>query len=334
MSDARGARILGGIRRHFFLLTVAVLVALFLINQYSRRYIAYSSDAYMLADTVTFAPPVAGLLAELNVADNQQVAAGDVLFVIDKAPFTYAVQLATADLKLAQDTVKSANDLLAEQQAAEKAAEAALDDAKTTEERVNVLTDRGVTSQQRLDDLRRATLEAQSALESAKAAVLASEADIAKAGASVERAQAALATANYNLDKATVRATRPGHVAPFTARVGDYIDVGQSVLTVVTDDNWRIVVNILEQHLAHTRAGDTTYFMISSQPWRIYRGKVRSLARGIARDPGTIATLPYVAPTTNWIRLSRRFPIEIDVGELPAELPLYMGADARILIVH
>lgn len=332
--ETRHDRIIDRIRRHFFLFTVAVLVTLFLINQFSRRFIAYSSDAYMVADTVTFAPPVAGLLAELHVVDNEAVAAGDLLFVIDKAPFTYAVELATANLTLAKDLVNRAKDQVTEYEAQQKAAEAQLDDAKTSEERVDLLTGRGVTTQQRADDLRRATLQAQSAVEVAKAKVLLGQSEVAKAQASVKSAQARLSSAQYDLEKATVRATKPGHVAPFSARVGDYVDVGQAVLTVVTDDNWRIVVNLLEQHLAHTRVADPVYFMISSQPWRIYKGKVRSLARGISRDPGTIATLPYVAPTTNWIRLSRRFPIEIDVGPLPGELPLYMGADARVLIVH
>jgi len=332
--DAGRGRIVDAIRRHFFLLTILVLVSLFLINQVSRRFIAYSSDAYMTADTVTFAPAVAGLLTELHVTDNAKVAAGDVLFVIDKTPYSDAVDLAAANLALAQAEQKSATDQLKALQADEKAAEAKLDDVRTTQERISVLTGRGVTTQQRLDDINSELTAATSALAAAKAAIPVGEDDLAKAAAEVKVATARLARARYDLSQATVRATKDGHVAPFETRVGDYIDVGDPVLTVVTDDNWRIVVNLLEQHLAHTRIGDPVHFMISSQPWRVFKGKVRSLARGIAREPVAPATLPYVTPTTNWIRLSRRFPVEIDVGDLPEKLPLYMGADARVLIVH
>jgi len=42
--------------------------------------------------------------------------------------------------------------------------------------------------------------------------------------------------------------------------------------------------------------------------------------------------LPYVAPTTDWIRLQRRFPVTLVLVDPPADLTLYMGADARTLI--
>lgn len=322
------------IRRHFFLVTALVLIGLFLVNQVSRRFIAYSSDAYMEADIVTFAPAVAGLMSALHVADNDAVKSGDVLFVIDPTPYKDAVDLAEANLDLANSNVKATRDLLAKYQAELKSAAADLDDAQTTKERISALSQRGVSSQQALDDQEMRVTQAEAARDVAEAAVTVGEDDVVKAQNAVSVAEAALASARYNLAQTTVRATKDGHVAPFSARVGDYVEVGRPVLTVVTDDNWRIVVNLLEQHLAHTRVGDRVYFMLSSQPWRIYPGTVRSLARGIARAPGPVATLPYVAPTTNWIRLSRRFPVEIDVGDLPKELPLYKGADARVLIVH
>ncbi|GAB5373978.1 MAG: HlyD family secretion protein [Acuticoccus sp.] len=336
MSDSatRKAPVFDAIRRHFFLITALVLIGLFVVNQVSRRFIAYSSDAYMEADTVTLAPAVAGLLAALDVVNNQAVKAGDVLFVLDPTPYSDAVGLATANLALARSGVKANEDLLAKYKAELASAEATLDDARTTRERIAALNQRGVSSQQDLDDQVAREAQAQAARDVASAAVTVGEDEVVKARNAVKVAEAALASARYDLSQTTVRAPQDGHVVPFTARVGDYLDVGQPVLTLVTEDNWRIVVNLLEQHLAHTRAGDRVYFMLSSQPWRILEGKVRSLARGIAREPVPEATLPYVAPTTNWIRLSRRFPVEIDVGTLPTELPLYKGADARVLIVH
>jgi multidrug efflux system membrane fusion protein len=42
--------------------------------------------------------------------------------------------------------------------------------------------------------------------------------------------------------------------------------------------------------------------------------------------------LPYVAPTTDWIRLQRRRPVTIVLDEAPSEGKLYMGADARTVI--
>ena len=43
--------------------------------------------------------------------------------------------------------------------------------------------------------------------------------------------------------------------------------------------------------------------------------------------------LPYVAPTTDWIRLQRRIPVTIVLVDPPPDGTLYMGADARTVIL-
>jgi len=42
--------------------------------------------------------------------------------------------------------------------------------------------------------------------------------------------------------------------------------------------------------------------------------------------------LPYVAPTTDWIRLQRRFPVTLTLVDRPSDNLLFMGADARVAI--
>ena len=49
-------------------------------------------------------------------------------------------------------------------------------------------------------------------------------------------------------------------------------------------------------------------------------------------DPGRL--LQYVAPTTDWIRLQRRFPVTLTLVDPPSDLKLYMGADARTLVLY
>ena len=56
------------------------------------------------------------------------------------------------------------------------------------------------------------------------------------------------------------------------------------------------------------------------------------IARGFSRNPGVDKLLPYVAPTTDWIRLQRRIPVTIVLEDLPPGYKLYMGADARTVI--
>ena len=71
---------------------------------------------------------------------------------------------------------------------------------------------------------------------------------------------------------------------------------------------------------------------LDASPWHLRRAKVTGIARGIKWDPTPRKLLPYVAPTVDWIRLQRRFPVTLTLTEQPADLILYMGSDARVLI--
>jgi multidrug efflux system membrane fusion protein len=64
----------------------------------------------------------------------------------------------------------------------------------------------------------------------------------------------------------------------------------------------------------------------------LQRGHIASIGQGISRDPEAAKLLPYVAPTTDWIRLQRRFPVTILLDEPPPNMKLFMGADARTVI--
>jgi multidrug efflux system membrane fusion protein len=78
--------------------------------------------------------------------------------------------------------------------------------------------------------------------------------------------------------------------------------------------------------------GGEAWVWLDSQPWRLHRARIAGIARGISRDPDAEKLLPYVAPTTDWIRLQRRFPVTLTLVDPPPDLNLFMGADARTVI--
>jgi multidrug efflux system membrane fusion protein len=155
---------------------------------------------------------------------------------------------------------------------------------------------------------------------------------VAMSGAAIVSAEAALAKAQYDLSKCTVAAPEPGRIAPFSVRQGDFMRPGTQVLAVVTNRRPRIVANMAERHLARIRVGQTALVTIGSDPWIIHEGRVSGIAVGVSRSPQDQQVVPYVEPTTDWVRLPRRFPIEITLDDWPADLGLYNGADARVLI--
>jgi multidrug resistance efflux pump len=90
--------------------TLVVLVICFVIFGYSLiadRLVPYTSQAVVQAYIVGIAPEVAGRIIAVNVEDNQQVKAGQILFRLDPEPYRIAVEEAEAKLAAAGQSVSA-----------------------------------------------------------------------------------------------------------------------------------------------------------------------------------------------------------------------------------
>jgi membrane fusion protein, multidrug efflux system len=323
-------RIVNWFKHHVVLGTLLGLLVLFTVYELVSGVLVYSRDAYITTDVIGVAPQVSGPLSTLAVKDNQVVQKGDLLIKIDPEPFQLDLDRLQASLELARATdekakeeVSIAADRIASQQAQ-------LDDAKVAFERAADLRKMGNIAQQALDDARRTFDVATDLLRAAQASRVTAEQEVFVQAAAVTAARAAVARARYSLDCTVLVAPVSGCVAPLIVRVGDYLTAGRPVVAIVSDENWRLVVNLPERHMKGLKVGQRVYCYIDSDPWRIHAGKVRSIAPGVTRSLDPSQILPYVNLTTDWIRLPRRFPVEIDLGDLPKKQRLFVGGDANV----
>jgi len=89
------------------LTVLAVIVALLVLRQLWVYYMdePWTRDAHIGADVVQVAPDVSGLVEAVDVGDNQAVKKGALLFVVDRARYRIALELARASLAERQATV-------------------------------------------------------------------------------------------------------------------------------------------------------------------------------------------------------------------------------------
>jgi multidrug resistance efflux pump len=89
------------------LTVLAVIVALLVLRQLWVHYMdePWTRDAHIGADVVQVAPDVSGLVEAVDVGDNQAVEKGALLFVVDRARYRIALELARASLAERQATV-------------------------------------------------------------------------------------------------------------------------------------------------------------------------------------------------------------------------------------
>ena len=97
-SDAKSEKAPPDPVRRWTLIVLGLIVVLFFYSIIADRMTPYTSEATVQAFIVRMAPEVAGRVIEVNVADNQRVKGGDVLFRLDPEPFELALQQAEAKL--------------------------------------------------------------------------------------------------------------------------------------------------------------------------------------------------------------------------------------------
>jgi multidrug efflux system membrane fusion protein len=168
----------------------------------------------------------------------------------------------------------------------------------------------------------------------AESAIATAQQTLALHQAQVAAISAEIAYLQWQLDQTKLLAPTDGTITQLTLRVGDQAVVNVPLLGLVDSHAWRIYANYKESVIRHMQVGGTAWVWLDTYPWHIHRATIQGIARGISRDQGERKMLPYVAPTTDWIRLQRRFPVTLVLQEQNPDIVLHMGADARTLIFY
>jgi multidrug efflux system membrane fusion protein len=311
---------------------VGVIAVLFAAWEILTSFVAFTDDAYVRSDLIAIAPEVTGRIIGVHVVDNQEVKAGDRLLSIDPEPFTLAVNQARADLAEAKAKIVVAQDDLATARATLEQSTSARTYAAETQQRLVDLVRTNNAPRAELDkandELRRADAEmiiSRSVIARAQSTVIAQR-------AAMDRAAAELATAEWRLSRTTVVTPTAGSIVNLTVRVGDTATAEVPLIGIVDAASWRIIANYKQDYIRSLEIGGTAWVWLDSQPWHFHRARIGGIARGISREPGQVKLMPYVAPTTDWIRLQRRIPVTLFLVDPPPGNRLYMGADARTVI--
>jgi membrane fusion protein, multidrug efflux system len=310
------------------------LIGAFVLYEIITSFVAYTDDAYVLSDLVAIAPQVTGHVVAVHVGDNQPVKRGDLLLTIDPVPFQLAVAQKQAEVNASKAQIAADRDVIAAAQDTYNSAAAALAYAQVTEERTARLTSTDDVSRQQFDNANDTLRRAEADASGAQAAIDHAHAMLTLHQALQARAEAELATAQWELTRTQISAPVDGNVTNLTLRPGDTAQQNVPLIGIVDAHAWRIIANYKQSYIRGFEPGHPAWVWLDSQPWHLHRARIVSVARGVSREAESPQLLRYVAPTTDWIRLQRRFPVTITLVDPPPNLKLYMGADARTLIIY
>ncbi|HWA64161.1 MAG TPA: HlyD family secretion protein [Caulobacteraceae bacterium] len=350
-------------RQLFTLLAVAVIAAGVLFGAWwilVGSHHQTTDDAYVQADVADVTPLVSGPIVQAPASDTKVVKKGDVLVVLDPADYRLAVAQAEAALGQAERKVQGyfANTAAASANTAARAADiaharaqaasAAADfrRAETDLARRKALAPAGAVSgdeltaaQNRYDQAKAALAAAQSGVAQAEANRLAAvgqekAAGVLVAGAGVAdnpevaAATARLDQARLDLDRTVIRAPIDGVVARNTTEVGQRVQAGATLMTIVPIQTAYVNANFKEVQLKHVRIGQPVVLTsdLYGDGVKFHGGVI-----GIAGGTGSaFAVIPAQNATGNWIKVVQRLPVKIALD--PAELarhPLRVGLSMK-----
>lgn len=311
--------------------TIALALGLYWASSYV---FAYTNDAYVTSDLVAVAPQITGRIVTVPIVDNQTVKKGMLLAAIDPQPFQLALAAQQAKRVEAEAQLAVDHDLI---KSAKAAREAATDKERLANDnlrRAAPVAASGFISRQALEETSTRAQAATAALANAEDAVAKARQMQTLHEATVKAITAQIAYLQWQLDQTRVLAPTDGTITNLTLRVGDQAVADKPLIGLVDAHAWRILANYKEGVIRHMQVGHTAWVWLDAYPWHLHRAQIQGIARGISRQAAPNALLPYVEPTTDWIRLERRFPVTLVLQDPSPDITLHMGSDARTVIAY
>nr|VVN24695.1 putative multidrug resistance protein EmrK [Pseudomonas fluorescens] len=280
---------------------------------------------------------MAGYVAEVRVADNARVKAGEVLVRLDprdyqqrlrqaraqQAASAAAVQAQQARLATFSAQLDEQRQAIARAQAEHAASEGEARRAQLDWQRYRQLAGQQAASAQRLESATASRVKAQALLRAAAAElerqqarqrVLSSQrqqaqADLASRQAALEEAEAQLGLAENALADTEIRAPFDGVVGQRKVRQQQYVSPGLPLLAVVPVAQAYVIANYKETQLEHLRPGQRVTLDVDTFG-RHWQGTVDSVSPG---SGAVFALLPPDNATGNFTKIVQRFPVRIQL---------------------
>jgi membrane fusion protein (multidrug efflux system) len=296
-----------------------------------------TDDAQIDANISPVIPRIAGYVIDVRVKDNQKVKKGDTLVVLDNrneliqvAQMQAALTAAESNHSVAEANTTASRSTIATYDANISTADAQIEAAKVTLNRAtqdynryaNLIKDHSVTQQQfEQADAAKQSAERQlqvlqdqknAATRQANAATAQSNAtgqQVSVANATIQQRQADLDNAKLNLSYTVIVAAEDGLVSKVNVQVGQYLQAGQSLFSIVLDTNPWVVGNFKETQLSKMRIGQKVTVHVDAYPGHDFEATLTSFSPATG---ARFALLPPDNASGNFVKVVQRLPVKIE----------------------
>lgn len=313
---------------------ILILAGLYVYARGGRE--VETEDAYVKADILPVSAEVSGKVIEVIAQDNQRVAASELLFRLDPLPFEIELARARAQMDVVRTEVQS---LRAEYRET-------LLEATEGRERIDFLTkqlarqeflkEKGMTRLDAYDEARQNLQVARARLASVEEhanrvlANLSGDPNLAaERHPRYAAARAAYDAAAMDLQRTRVFAPMPGVVSNLKLQLGEHVEKGAPIFSLIKGGPVWIEANFKETQLTRMRVGQPAQVIADAYPDVEWIAVVDTIAPATGAE---FAILPPQNATGNWVKVVQRVPVRFRVEQEPGRPQLRAGMTVTVTV--
>jgi membrane fusion protein (multidrug efflux system) len=296
-----------------------------------------TDDAQIAANISPVIPRVSGYVKQVFVNDNQFVKKGDTLLILDDRDLKIKLEeaqaaLATAqsNLQVAQAATGASKANIASSEAGISTIDAQIETAKinvwrTTQDYnryANLIADHSITQQQyeealaakqtaehQLDVLQQQKNQAAQQTNAVASQSNTTSQQVSVANATIKQRQVDVDDAQLNLSYTVIVAPGDGLVSKVNIQEGQYLQAGQSLFSIVPNENVWVIANFKETQLSKMRIGQKVTINVDAFPGHDFDATLTSFSPATGAQ---FALLPPDNASGNFVKVVQRLPVKIE----------------------
>ncbi len=325
---------------------IIAAVGVFIYVQYKKTHIS-TDDAFIDGNVHTIAPKIYGTVEAVYVNDNQFVAKGSLLTILDPTDYKVKTDEAASGSAAQQGRVLEveAQILAARRQLAQRKAGIAseramvsLEEAQLAQSRKDAVRARNLYKEEAISKQRYEQLttnydvaaarkkSAKEGLRKAIAAYATQQAVLDELQSALkyqkslaQKSEATLEMARLNESYTRIYAPVDGYVTKKSVQVGNQVQPGQPLMAIVPLSDIWVTANYKETQIRKMRPGQDVDIYVDTYPGRTFHGKINSIMAGT----GSVFSLfPPENATGNYVKVVQRIPVKITIN--PGEDPNHL----------
>lgn len=330
-----------------FIIVLVLLVVLggwFGISKYTHaQHHEETDDAQVDAGISPVIPRVSGYVTEVRVQDNQQVKKGDTLVVLDNRDFKLKEEQAEAALRTAQSNLgaarastSAASANIGTSRASIGTIDAQIEVAKINlgranqdfERYANLIKDRSITQQQydqalaakQTAERQVQVLQQQKNQAAQQTSAVASQSSatsqqIGVASSVIRQREVDVEDARLMLSYTVITAPADGLVSKVNVQPGQFLQAGQSLFSVVLNQDVWVVANFKETQFNKMKIGQKVTVHVDAFPDHPFEATLTSFSPATG---ARFALLPPDNASGNFVKVVQRLPVKIEFNSKDA----------------